>query len=83
MKPLQSPLPLSRTLLSLLVPSDLALGDGPDPAEREVDDDGNDADDPKHLAVVLAVVAEDDGEDDAAKVTRSAGAAGDDSWAGC
>lgn len=61
----------------------LPLGNRPDPAERQIDRDGNDADDPEHLAVVLAVVAEDDGEDDAAKVSRGAGAAGDDALMGC
>ena len=65
-----------------LVTADLPLGDGSDPAEREVDGDGYDADDPEHLAVVFAVVAEDDGEDDAAEVARSASAARDDTFVG-
>ncbi len=61
----------------------LPLRDGPDPAEPQVDRDGNDANDPKHLAVVLAVVAEDDGEDNTAEVSRGTGAAGDDALVGC
>ena len=60
------------------MPADLALGDGSDPTERQVDADGDDADDPDGLFVVGALVAEDDGEDDAAQVADAAGAAGDD-----
>lgn len=62
------------------MPSNLALGNGPDPTERQVDGDGDDADDPERLAVVLAQHAEDDGEDDAAEVARGAGHAGDDAY---
>ena len=54
-----------------LVTSDLTLGNRPDPAKREVDNDGNDANDPEHLAVVFAAVPEDDGKDDTTKVTGS------------
>lgn len=61
----------------------LPLRDGPDPAEPQVDGDGDDANDPKHLAVVLAVVAEDDGEDNTAEVSRGTGTAGDDALGGC
>lgn len=61
-----------------LMPTNLAFGDGLDPAQGEVDGDGHDADDPDDLVVAGAVVAEDDGEDDAAEVAGAAGAAGDD-----
>ena len=61
-----------------LMPTNLALGDGPDPAQGQVDQDGDDADDPNGLFVIGALVAEDDGEDDAAHVADAAGAAGDD-----
>lgn len=50
------------------MPANLSPGDRSDPAERHIDGDGHDADDPKHLVVVLAMVPEDDGEDDAAEV---------------
>ena len=48
--------------------SDLALGDWSNPAEGQVDGNGDDANDPEHLAVILAVVTEDDGKDDTAQV---------------
>ena len=64
---------------SFLVAANLTFGDGFDPAEPEVDGDGDDADDPEYLAVVLAVVSEDDGEDDSAQVSTGAGDAGYDS----
>lgn len=60
------------------MPTNLPLGDGPDPAERQVDGNSHHADDPEHARVILAVVAENDGEDDAAQVASSARAAGDD-----
>lgn len=62
--------------------TNLPLGDRPNPAQRQVDGDGHDPDDPKHLPVILVVVAEDDGEDDAAQVTRRTGDAGHDACCG-
>lgn len=61
----------------------LPLRDGPDPAKAQVDRDGDDTNDPKHLAVVLAVVAEDDGENDTAEVSCGTGAAGNDALVEC
>jgi hypothetical protein len=40
----------------------------------------HDADDPKDFGIILAVVAEDDGEDDASEVTGRAREAGDDAF---
>lgn len=45
--------------------SDLSLGDRSDPAERQVDGNGDYPNDPEDLAVILAVITEDDGEYDA------------------
>ena len=50
--------------MAQLVTSDLPLGDRSDPAERQVDGNGNYPNDPKDLAVILAVVTEDDSEYD-------------------
>ena len=61
-----------------LMPTNLPLGDRPDPAQGQVDPNGDDADDPNGLFVIGALVAEDDGEDDAAEVADAARAAGDD-----
>ena len=61
-----------------LMPTNLPFRNRPDPAQGQVDRDGNDADDPNGLLVILALVPEDDGEDDAAQVARGARAAGDD-----
>lgn len=58
--------------------TNLAFRNWSDPTQGEVDSDGDDADDPEHLGVVLAVVAEDDGEDDTAEVSGCPGAAGND-----
>lgn len=62
------------------MPADLPLRDGRDPAEDEVEADGEDADDPEGLGVVGAGVheAEDDGEEDAAEVAAGARGARDD-----
>ena len=61
-----------------LMPTNLALWNRSDPAQGEVDGNGDDADDPDGLLVIGALVPEDDGEDDAAEVARSPRAAGDD-----
>ena len=58
-------------LFTGLPSSDLSLGDRLDPAEAQVDDDGDYANDPQDLGVVLAIVAEDDGENDTAEVSCS------------
>lgn len=63
--------------------SDLALGNRPDPAQCQVNSDGNDANDPEHLAIVLAVVSEDDGEDNTTEVTCSTGASRDNAFMTC
>lgn len=60
------------------MPTNLPLRDRPDPAQRQVDDDGNDANDPNGLLIIRALVPEDDGEDDATHVADTARAAGDD-----
>ena len=58
--------------------ANLALGNRLDPAQREVDGNGHDANDPNRLLVIRPMIAEDDGEDDAAEIARAARAAGDD-----
>ena len=60
------------------MPTNLALWNGPDPAQRQIDRNGNDTDDPNRLLVILALVPENDREDDAAEIARPARAAGDD-----
>ena len=60
------------------MPTNLAFRNGSDPAQRQVDANGDDADDPDGLLVIRPLVPEDDGEDDAAEVSRPARAAGDD-----
>ncbi len=62
------------------MPTDLALGDRPDPTEGQVDGDGDDTHDPERLGVILAQDTEDDGEDDAAEVAGGARHAGYDAW---
>lgn len=74
--------PTSPPSFTASAPPDLAPGDRPDPAQRQIDGDGHDADDPEDFCVVLVVVAEDDGEDDAAEVSRRAGDAGYDACPG-
>ena len=58
--------------------TNLSLGNWSDPAQGHVDGDGDDTDDPEDLRIVVAVVTEDDGEDDASKIANSTGAATDD-----
>ena len=60
------------------MPTNLAFGNGFDPAQGQIDSDGDDADDPDGLVVAGALVPEDDCEDDAAEVTGAARAARDD-----
>ncbi len=50
----------------------------PNPAQRQINRNRNYANDPKHFPIVLAIVSEDDREDDTAEVACGAGAAGDD-----
>ena len=66
------------------LPADLALGPRRDPAHRQVQRNGDDANDPQALVVALAAVheAEDDGEDDAAEVASRAGDARQDAVGG-
>ena len=60
------------------MPANLALGDGLDPAQRQIDGNGHDANNPDGLLVICPLVPEDDGEDDTAQVPRAARAAGHD-----
>ena len=60
------------------MPANLALGNRSNPTQTNIDRDSDDADDPDDLGVMGAVVAENDGEDDAAEIARGAGASGDD-----
>lgn len=62
------------------MPTNLTLGNRPDPTERQIDGDGDDADDPERLGVVLTQNAEDDGKDDTAEVAGGAGHAGYDAY---
>ena len=52
------------------MPANLDFGNRSNPAEGEVDGDGDDAHDPEDLAVIFTVVAENNGEDDATQVAR-------------
>jgi hypothetical protein len=61
-----------------LTAADLSLCDRRNPAHTHIDANGDDANDPHDFAVVCAVVAEDNGEDDAAEIARRADYAGDD-----
>lgn len=54
----------------ILLSANLALWNGPNPGNREVYGDGDDAGDPKNLAVVFAIVAEYDRKNDTAKIAR-------------
>lgn len=63
---------------SPLSATDLSLRDRPDPTHSNVDSNGHRANDVEGLGVVLAALPEDDGEDDATKVARSAGHTGHD-----
>jgi hypothetical protein len=56
----------------------LLLVDRWDPGQRKVDTNVHESDDVEHLAVVGAVVSEDDSEDDATKVTAGTSDTGDD-----
>jgi hypothetical protein len=61
-----------------LTTTDLSLVDRRNPADAYVDGDGDDTNDPEDSTVCCAVVAEDDGEDDATEISRCADDAGDD-----
>jgi hypothetical protein len=52
--------------------TNLPLVDRRDPHNAHIDGNSNDANDPEDLAVVDAVIAEDDGEDDATEISRCA-----------
>lgn len=56
---------------TILTATDLSLADRRDPAYQKVDTNGHDTNNPEDLAIVCAVVAEDDSEDNAAEVTSS------------
>jgi hypothetical protein len=59
--------------------SNLPLRDRLDPAKSHIQSKDDGADDPEALGVVLAVVSENDGEDDTSKIACCAGEATDDS----
>ncbi len=58
--------------------TNLPFRNRPNPAQRQIDHNSNDANDPNGLLIIRALVPEDDGEDDTAEVTNAARAAGDD-----
>lgn len=69
--PLRSRTPRQFSLIStrfFLPPTKLSFRYWPYPADREVDANGNDTNDPKHLSVCLPIVPENDGKYDATKV---------------
>ena len=57
--------------------SNLAFGYRTDPTQTQIDRDSNDPDNPKHFAVVFAVVSEYNSEDDTTEISCSTGTAGD------
>jgi hypothetical protein len=63
---------------SRLSATNLALRDRPDPYKSKIQGDDDYADDPEDLCIVGRVVAEDNGEDDATKVSCGADNAGED-----
>ena len=60
------------------MPTNLPLWNGSDPAQGQIDRNGNDTNDPDRLLVILALVPEADGKDDAAQITRTARTTRDD-----
>jgi len=60
------------------MPSNLALRDGSDPTQGNVDGNGNYADDPEHPSIVDTVESEDDSENNTTEVTSGASHARDD-----
>lgn len=72
--PIRNPCPNGYTL----VPTDLPLGNGLDPTQRQVDNNSDDANNPNGLLIMRALVSEDDGEDDTAQIADTARAARDD-----
>jgi hypothetical protein len=58
--------------------TDLSLVDRRDPAYQKVDANGHYTDYPEDLAIVGAVVAEDDSKDNAAEITSSTSDTRDD-----
>ena len=57
--------------------TDLTLRNRSDPAQRQIDTDSHNPNNPKHLAVVLAIVPEDDSEDDPTEIAGRARDTGD------
>ena len=62
----------------MLMPTNLALRNRPNPTQRQIDRDSDDTDDPNGLLVIRALVPKDDSEDDATQIANAARAAGDD-----
>ena len=60
------------------MPTNLPFRNRSYPAHRQIDPNGNNPDNPNGLFVILALVPEDDGEDDAPQVPDAARAARDD-----
>jgi hypothetical protein len=61
-----------------LTTTDLPPRNRPDPDKREVEYNYNYAHDPERARIVRAIVAEDDGKDDTAEITRGTYEAGKD-----
>ena len=60
------------------MPTDLPLWNRSDPAQRQIDRNRDDADDPNRLLVILPLIPEYDREDDAAEIAGPTSAARDD-----
>lgn len=56
----------------ILATTNLSLVSRRDPGDGKVEANGDDTDDPDNLAVVHTIVAEDNGEDDAAEIAGCA-----------
>ena len=61
------------------MPTNLPLWNRSDPAQRQIDRNRNDADDPNRLLVILPLISEYDREDDATEIAQPPRAARDDS----
>ena len=60
------------------MPTDLPFRNRSYPAHRQIDRNGNDPDNPNGLFIFLALIPEDDGEDDAPEIANAPRAARDD-----
>lgn len=64
----------------ILTTANLALRKRPHPHEHAVERNDHDANDPENLRIIRLVIAEDDGENDATKVTSRANNTGEDAF---